>query len=394
MKIAILSRAPGSYSTTRLREASTTRGHAVDVLDTLNFALQVEKEFPDLYYRGEPLGKYDAVIPRIGASITFFGAAVLTQFEQMGVFSVNSSHAVTASRNKLRAIQILSRHDIGIPVTAFVQRKEDLTPAIERVGGAPVIIKLLEGTQGIGVILAESADTAVAIIETLQRAKQDVLIQKFVAESRGRDLRAIVVGGSVVAAMRRTAKGQEFRSNLHRGGKATRVELDEEYARTAVQAAHILGLGVAGVDLLEGRDGPQVLEVNSSPGLKGIETATGADIAAAIVEYIEQQVLSPRIDLRRRMTATQGYGVAEFPVASTSTLVGQTIVDSGLRARNIVVLQINRGGVVIPNPKEGRTLLAGDRLLCYGKLLALRTLVPERGRGHPGNPERRSETVA
>ena len=394
MKIAILSRAPRGYSTTRLREASIARGHTVDVLNTLHFALQVEKEFPDLYYRGAPLGEYDAVVPRIGASITFFGAAVLTQFEQMGVFALNSSHAVTASRNKLRAIQILSRHDIGIPASAFVQRKEDLMPAIERVGGAPVIIKLLEGTQGIGVILAESADTAVAIIETLQRAKQDVLIQKFVAESRGRDLRAIVVGGSVVAAMRRTAKGQEFRSNLHRGGKATRVELDEEYARTAVHAAHILGLGVAGVDLLEGRDGPQVLEVNSSPGLKGIETATGADIAGAIIEHIEQQVLSPKIDLRRRMKATQGYGVAEFAVASASTLAGQTITDSGLHARDIVVLQINRGGVVIPNPNEGRTLLAGDRLLCYGKLLTLRTLVAERERGHPRSPERRSETVA
>lgn len=298
MKIAILSRAPRGYSTKRLREASVARGHTADVLNTLHFALQVEKEFPVLYYRGAPLAEYDAVIPRIGASITFFGAAVLTQFEQMGVFALNSSQAVTASRNKLRAIQILSRHDIGIPGTAFVQRTEDLLPAIERVGGAPVIIKLLEGTQGIGVMLAESADTAVAIIETLQRAKQDVLIQKFVAESRGRDIRAIVVGGNVVAAMRRTAKGQQFRSNLHRGGKATRVELDDEYERMAVHAAHILGLGLAGVDLLEARDGPQVLEVNSSPGLKGIETATGVDIAAAIIEHMEQQILGTLVPER------------------------------------------------------------------------------------------------
>ena len=386
MKIAILSRAPRCYSTTRLREASIARGHTVDVLDTLDFALQVEQESPNLYYRGEPLDEYDAVIPRIGTSITFYGAAVLRQFEQMGVFALNPSHAVTVSRDKLRAVQILSRRDIGIPATVFVWRKSDVVPAIERVGGPPVIIKLIEGTQGIGVILAESTEMAVTIVETLQSAKQNVLIQKFVGESRGRDLRAFVVGGKVVAAMRRTAKGQEFRSNLHRGGRATRVVLDEEYARTAVHAAQILGLRVAGVDVLEGRDGPQVLEANSSPGLKGIETATGVDVAAAIIEHVEHQVLFPEIDLRKRMTATKGYSVAEFPVAPGSTLVGRTIADAGLPARDIVVLQINRRGIIIPNPNEGRTLFAGDRLLCFGKLVALRTLVPERARRRPGQP--------
>ena len=394
MKIAILSRSPGGYSVTRLREASLARGHAVDVLDTLAFALQVAEESPDLYYQGRPLGEYDAVIPRIGSSITFFGAAVLRQFEQMGVFALNSSQALTVSRDKLRAIQILSRHDIGLPETAFVRRKADVMPAIERVGGAPVIIKLLEGTQGIGVILAETADVAAAIVETLQTAKQNVLIQKFVAESRGKDIRAFVVGGSVVAAMRRTAQGQEFRSNVHRGGKAARVELDQEYERTAVHAAQILGLRVAGVDVLEGRDGPQVLEVNSSPGLEGIETATGVDVAAAIVDHIEQEVLFPELDLRQRMSATKGYGVAEFPVAPQSTLAGQTIAESGLRARDIIVLQISRGGIVIPNPRGGRTLLAGDRLLCYGKLLTLRTLVPEREPRRPRRAARESGTVA
>ena len=391
MKIAILSRAPRCYSTTRLREAAVARGHTVDVLDTLDFALQVEQESPHLHYRGEPLDEYDAVIPRIGTSITFYGAAVLRQFEQMGVFALNPSHAVTVSRDKLRAVQILSRRDIGIPATAFVWRKADVAPAIERVGGPPVIIKLIEGTQGIGVILAESTGMAVTIVETLQSAKQNVLIQKFVAESRGRDLRAFVVGGKVVAAMRRKAKGQEFRSNLHRGGKATRVEIDEEYARAAVHAAQILGLRVAGVDILEARDGPQVLEANSSPGLKGIETATGVDVAGAIIEHVEQQVLFPKVDLRKRMTATKGYSVAEFPVAPASTLAGRTIADSGLPARDIVVLQINRGGIVIPNPNEGRTLRAGDRLLCYGKLFALRTLVPERMRKRPGRSARGSD---
>ena len=391
MRIAILSRAPKCYSTTRLCKAAIARGHTVDVLDTLGFALQVEEEAPDLYYRGEPLGEYDAVIPRIGTSITFYGAAVLRQFEQMGIFALNPSHAVTVSRDKLRAVQILSRRDIGIPATAFVWRKSDVAPAIERVGGPPVIIKLIEGTQGIGVILADSVDTAVSIVETLQSAKQNVLIQKFVAESRGRDLRALVVGGRVVAAMRRKARGQEFRSNLHRGGKATRVELDEEYAHAAVHAAQILGLRVAGVDILEARDGPQVVEANSSPGLKGIETATGVDIAGAIIEHLEQQVLFPETELRKRMTATKGYSVAEFPVSPASPLAGKTIADSGLPARDIVVLQINRGGIIIPNPNQGRALFAGDRLLCYGKLFALRSLLPEGGRGRPSEPGRRSD---
>lgn len=380
MKIAILSRQRTGYSTGRLREAAVSRGHSVKVLNTLSFALQVEEETPDLFFRGKRLSDYDAVIPRIGASITFYGAAVVRQFEQMGVFTLNSSHAITVSRDKLRAIQILSRHDIGIPATAFVRRKDDVMPAIARVGGAPVIVKLLEGTQGIGVILADTANVAAAIVETLQSAKQNVLIQKFVAESRGKDVRALVVGNKVVAAMRRSAQGQEFRSNVHRGGTTAQIDLDETYQRTAVHATQIMGLRLAGVDMLEGAEGPQVLEVNSSPGLEGIEAATGVDIAAAVIEHIEHQVLFPEIDLRQRMTVSGGYGAAEFPVAPDSPLVGTSIAESGLRAQDVVVLQIDRNGVVIPNPKGSREILAGDTLLCYGKLLTLRTLVqPHRG---------------
>src|SRR5210317_361587 len=270
MKLAILSCSPHSYSTRRLREAAEQRGHDVKVLNTLKFAIDLEQGVPDLYFRQKRLSDYDAVLPRIGASITYFGTAVVRQFEQMDVFCANASTGIANSRDKLRSLQILSRHQIGIPRTTFVRDKRDVLPAIERVGGAPVVIKLLEGTQGIGVLLAESVKSAEAIIELLQSQKQSVLIQKFVAESKGRDIRAIVVGDRVVAAMRRVAQGQEFRSNVHRGGLTEPVELDDLYTETAIRAAQIMGLRVAGVDMLEAKDGPQVLEVNSSPGMEGI----------------------------------------------------------------------------------------------------------------------------
>ena len=376
MRIVILSREPRNYSTRRLKEAAKSRGHQADVLDTLKFSIHVEEERPLLFYKSKLLRHYDAVIPRIGASITFYGTAVVRQFEQMGVFTLNASHAISTSRDKLRSLQILSRHDIGIPQSAFVRDKADVLPAIEQVGGAPVIIKLLEGTQGIGVILADTVNVAAAIIETLQSTKQNVLIQKFVAESKGKDVRAFVVGNRVVAAMRRTAAGQEFRSNVHRGGTTDQVELDDDYERTAVHAARIMGLHVAGVDMLEGSDGPQVMEVNSSPGLEGIEGASGIDVAGAIIEHLEEQVLFPEIDLRQRLTVSGGYGVAEFPVDAESLLVGQTIAGSGLRNQDVLVLDINRNGVSIPNPKGSREIMVGDKLLCFGKLLTLKGLVP------------------
>ena len=383
MKIAILSREPRNYSNRRLREAATARGHHVRVLDTVHFAIQVQEEDPDLFFRGRHVKHFDAVIPRIGASITSFGCAVVRQFEQMGVFTLNSSHAISVSRDKLRSMQVLSRHRIGIPDSGFVRSKEDVLPALERVGGTPVIIKLLEGTQGIGVILADTEHVAAAIIETLQSTKQNVLIQKFVAESKGRDIRALVVGNRVVAAMRRSAQGQEFRSNVHRGGVTEQVELDAEYQRMAVHAAQIMGLRVAGVDMLEGADGPKIMEVNSSPGLEGIEKATGVDVADAIIEQIEEQVLFPEIDVRQRLTVSGGYGAAEFQVAPDSPLAGRTIAATGLREQDVLVLQIDRNGVVIANPRGSRELFAGDKLLCFGKLLTLRTLVP------PSKPRRR-----
>ena len=380
MKIAILSRSPRAYSTKRLREAAKSRGHDIRVLDTLMFSIFVEQNKPQLHYRSKDIQRYDAIIPRIGASITFYGTAVVRHFEQMGIYTLNSSQAIRVSRDKLRASQILSRHNIGTPTTAFVRDRESVIPAIEKVGGAPVIIKLLEGTQGVGVILADTVKTAQAIVETLQSTKQNVLIQKFVAESKGRDIRCLVVGGKVVAAMRRTAIGDEFRSNVHRGGRVEVVQLDAQYEQTAILAAQILGLNVAGVDVLEGKDGPQVMEVNSSPGFEGIEKATGIDVAGAVIEHIEEEARFPEVDIRQRLTLKAGYSIAEIPVADNSELARKTLNNSNLRERDILVLNILRGSLSIPNPRGDREILPGDVLLCFGKQITLKDLLPPKKR--------------
>jgi len=378
MKIGILSRSRKCYSTARLRQAAIARGHKVSVLNTLKFAISLEEAYPDLFYQGKPVRGFDAVIPRIGSSITYYGTAVVRQFEQMGVYSANSALGISHARDKLRSLQMLSRHDIGIPHTAFVRDKKDVLPAIERVGGAPVIIKLLEGTQGVGVILADTQKIAEAIIETLQFAKQNVLIQKFVAESKGRDVRALVVGDRVVAAMRRVAHGMEFRSNVHRGGATEGITLEAAYEETAIRAAQILGLRVAGVDMLEALEGPQVMEVNASPGLEGIERATHSDVASTIIEYVEDRIALPDMDLRQRLTVSKGYGAAEVPVPRGSQLAGKTIGESELRENDILVLTLHRGRQVVANPKSSRKLGVGDRLLCFGRIEALKALIPAR----------------
>jgi len=380
MKLAILSCSPNAYSTRRLKEAAQQRGHTAKVLNTLKFAIDLERGSPDLFFRQRRLSSYDAVLPRIGASITYYGTAVVRQFQEMDVFCANTAHGIANSRDKLRSLQILSRHHVGIPRTTFVRDKKDVLPAIERVGGAPVIIKLIEGTQGIGVLLAESVKQAESIIELLQSQKQNVLIQKFVAESKGKDVRAFVVGDQVVAAMRRVAQGQEFRSNVHRGGVAEPIELDEQYSETAVRCAQILGLRVAGVDMLEGKDGPQVMEVNSSPGLEGIETCTELDIAGAVIDYIAAQVDFPEIDVRQRLTVSKGYGVSEIYIPEGSGFVGQTIVETKLAESDINVLTLYRGAKVIPNPRSDRVLEPGDKLLCFGKLESMRGMIPARTR--------------
>jgi ribosomal protein S6--L-glutamate ligase len=293
----------------------------------------------------------------------------------MGVFCLASSQAIVASRDKLRSCQILSGHRIGMPKTVFVRRPEGVLPAIERMGGPPIIIKLLEGTQGIGVILADSTRVAQAIVETLQGpGGKSVLLQQFVSESRGKDIRAFVIGGRVVAAMRRVAKGDEYRSNVHRGGRVEPVELDTEYERTAVQAAQILGLRVAGVDMLEGRGGPLVTEVNASPGLEGIEGATSVDVADAIVAHMEEEVVFPEIDLRQRLTLKAGYAILEIVVEDGSEIANKALGELRLRERDIVVLSLMRGDITIPNPKGDRVLRPGDTVLCFGDAPSLKGL--------------------
>ena len=290
MRIVILSRQPALYSTRVLREAAEKRGHEVRVLDTLQFDIRVSRQNPELFYQGEPVQGVDAVIPRIGASITIFGLAVVRQFEMKGVYCVNESQAIARSRDKLRSLQILSRHDIGLPPTVYTRQAEHVPACIDKVDGPPVVVKLLQGTQGIGVVLAETAMAAGSVIEAFHGLDQNILIQKFIHEANGADIRALVVGRKVVAAMRRQAVAGEFRSNIHRGGKARGIKLPLEYRKTALAAARVLGLRVAGVDMIESKEGPMVMEVNSSPGLEGIEKATGVNAAAAIIEHLENEV--------------------------------------------------------------------------------------------------------
>ncbi len=378
MKLGIISREPNNYSTKRLVQAAKSRGHTVQVLDALKFALDLEEETPDLYYKQRRLPHFDAIIPRVGTSITYYGTAVVRQFQQMNVFSPNSADGILNSRDKLRSLQILSRHKIGIPPTTFVRDKLDVLPAIDRVGGAPVIIKLLEGTQGIGVLLAHTLEMATSIIELLQSQKQNVLIQKFVSESKGKDIRAIVVGDQVVASMRRVAQGQEFRSNVHRGGRTEMVELSDEYKETAIKASKLMGLGISGVDMLEGKDGPQIMEINSSPGLEGIEGCTKLDVAGSFIDYIASRVDFPEIDLREKLTISKGYGVAEIHIPKKSEYVGKSIIDSGLREKDINALSLHRSGKVIPNPKGERVIEANDKIVCFGKMESIKELIPEK----------------
>jgi len=292
MKIAILSRNSKLYSTRRLVEAAEARGHEVDVLDVLRCYMNITSMKPEVHYKGENLSGYDAVIPRIGASVTFYGTAVLRQFEMMNVYPLNESVAISRSRDKLRALQLLSRRGIGLPVTGFAHRPDDVDDLIKMVGGAPLVIKLLEGTQGIGVVLAETAGAAESVIEAFMGMKANILVQEFIKEAGGADIRCFVVGEKVVAAMKRQGKEGEFRSNLHRGGSANLIRITPAERATAVRAAKTMGLNVCGVDLLRSNHGPVVMEVNSSPGLEGIESATGKDIASLIIDFIEKNSVS------------------------------------------------------------------------------------------------------
>ena len=301
MKIALLSRNKKLYSSRRLVEAAEERGHEIRVIDVLRCYMNIASHKPTIHYRGEQLDGFDAVIPRIGASVTFYGTSVLRQFEMAGVYPLNESVAITRSRDKLRSLQLLSRRGIGLPVTGFANKPDDIKDLIKMVGGAPLVIKLLQGTQGIGVVLAETQKAAESVIEGFMGVKADILVQEYIKEAGGADIRCFVVGGKVVAAMKRQAPSGEFRSNLHRGGSASLIRITPEERSTAVRAAKIMGLNVAGVDLLRSNHGPVVMEVNSSPGLQGIEESTGKDVAGMIIQFIEK-------NRRQGRTATRGKG--------------------------------------------------------------------------------------
>ncbi len=290
MNIKILSRNSHLYSTMRLIEAAKKRGHNVEVMDPLKCDLVIEKKKPSIFYRGKGITDTDAVIPRIGASVTFYGTAVVRQFEMMGVFTTTESQSLVRSRDKLRSLQVLSRARLGLPKTVFTNYSKDVGEVIKHVGGAPLIIKLLEGTQGLGVVLAETKNAAESVIEAFNGLQARVIVQEFIKEAGGADIRVFIVDGHVVGAMKRQGKEGEFRSNLHRGGSASVIELTDDEENAAIKAAKAMGLGVAGVDMLQSARGPLILEVNSSPGLEGIEAATGKDIAKSIIRYIERNV--------------------------------------------------------------------------------------------------------
>ncbi len=301
MKIAILSRNPNLYSTRRLKEAGEQAGHEVDIIDTLHCYMDITSSRPSVRYKGAPLPKYDAVIPRIGASITFYGTAVVRQFEMMGTFCVNESVAISRSRDKLRSLQLLSRKGIGLPRTGYAHYPDRIDDLLKNVGGAPVVIKLLEGTQGIGVVLADTKKAAESIIEAFMGLKANILVQEYIKEAGGADIRCLVIGGKVVAAMKRQAAPGEFRSNLHRGGSAEVIKLSPAERKTAIDAARIMGLNMCGVDILRSNSGPVVMEVNSSPGLEGIETATGKNVAKMVFDFIEKNA-------KPNKTRTKGKG--------------------------------------------------------------------------------------
>ncbi len=298
MKIAILSQDASLYSTRRLREAGEAQGHHMRVINYLRCYMNITSHRPSVVYNGSPLEDFDAIIPRIGASKTFYGTAVVRQFEVMGVFPTNESQAISRSRDKLRCMQILAKEGVGLPVTGFAHATQDIDGLIDTVGGAPLVIKLLEGTQGIGVVLAETYQAAKSVIEAFRGLDANILVQEYIKEAQGADLRCFVVGGKVIAAMKRQGAEGEFRSNLHRGGKAEKIKLTPEERSTAIRAAKAMGLRVAGVDLLRSNHGPVVMEVNSSPGLEGIEKATEVDVAGKIIEYVAKNAISGKTRAR------------------------------------------------------------------------------------------------
>jgi ribosomal protein S6--L-glutamate ligase len=379
VKIAILSHYPKSYSTSRLREACKERGHRVRVLETTNFLLQVRQGLPEVWYKGLPLTPDNALIPRIGCNSVFGATAVVRHFEQSGIYTVQSSRGISSAHDKFRTMQDLSRHHIPIPPTVFVFNPTEVEAAIDFLGGAPVVIKFLRGTQGSGVMLAEDKNVATSIVQALQATDHRVLLQKFIAESFGQDIRAFVVGDQVVAAMRRTARAGEFRSNIHLGATVERVLLDDVVADAAVRAAQLLGLGVAGVDILESDDGPLIIEVNASPGLEGIERATQLDIAGEIIEHVEQRSKLPHIDLHERLIVGTSFQCAEVCVKKSAKNKSWVLSELLGHHRDLHVLGVKRGQEHIALPELTFTVERGDRLVLFGQKNTLTVLSEELG---------------
>ena len=368
LRLAVLSRGPRLYSTRRIVEEARRRGLRVDVCDPMKFSLTISDGSVDVLHKGEAFS-YDAVIPRIGHSITQHGVAVLRQIEQLGMWTANSGQGILQSRDKLHASQILARNRMPVPKTAYVRDIIDVEHAIEMVGGLPVVVKVTQGTQGDGVFLRHTAFEVRNLVQGLLLTGKSVLVQEYIAESHGKDVRALVVGGKVVAAMRRRARGREFRSNFHLNGTVEPVDLSPEYAEAACRAARVLGLNIAGVDLLEGANGPLVLEVNSSPGLEGIERASGVNVAGAIVDFVMEDTAFGDVDLDQLLRTVPGSGVLSLQLRNHPKMVGRRLNEVFAL---IPVFALSRGDRLVWNPDPEMQLRFDDVLVCYGELIQLR----------------------
>ena len=371
LKLAVLSRGPRLYSTRRLVQEAKIRGIDVEVTDPMKFSLFVDDGAIDIHYSGEPF-THDAVIPRIGHSITKHGVAVLRHMEQLGIWTANSGQGILQSRDKLHASQILARNKIPVPKTTYVRDIIDVEPAIDFVGGLPVVIKVTQGTQGQGVFLRHTVHESRSLIQGLLLTGKAVLVQEYIAESHGKDSRAVVVGDRVVAAMRRKARGREFRSNYHLNGTVEKVEISEEFEEQAVRAARVLGLNVAGVDLLESNNGPLVLEVNSSPGLEGIEKASGVNVAGAIIDYVMSETAFSEVDLDQLLRTVPGSGVLSLQLRNHPMMVGNKIADLFKSTYEIPVFALSRDNKLLWNPEPDVQLRYDDVIICYGELNQLR----------------------
>ncbi|MBL6733506.1 MAG: RimK family alpha-L-glutamate ligase [Candidatus Poseidonia sp.] len=389
LRLAVLSRGPRLYSTRRIVDEAKKRGLEVEVCDPMKFSLVVNDGTVDVLHKGRHF-THEAVIPRIGHSITEHGVAVLRHIEQLGIWTANTGQGILQSRDKLQASQILARNRIPVPKTVYVRDILDVEQAIETVGGLPVVVKVTQGTQGDGVFLRHTAFEVRNLVQGLLMTGKSVLVQEYIAESHGKDIRALVVGDRVVACMRRRARGREFRSNYHLNGTVEKVDLPEGYAEAACRAARVLGLNIAGVDLLEGKDGPLVLEVNSSPGLEGIEKASGVNVAGAIVDYVMEDTAFSEVDIGQLLRTVPGSGVLSLQLRNHPKMVGKRLSDV---FASVPVFALSRGDRLVWNPDADLQLRYDDVLVCYGELIELRSSLRQAMLGVPKEALMFDETV-